>query len=316
MHVQTTWFQLHDRKRRIRFKSWLLLTVCYVLTLSGCDESFQPLQENDTFFFSIHGFLDVSADTQWVRIGTIRQTIDEPPPDPEGIQVTLKDLESGETVIMNDSLFTTRNVLNYWTTMEIKHEQTYEITAQHADGNTSRVTMTTPAELPSIYIIPQCGVGVGPGTRVFIDDAVKHIADLQSVWYVILNPGTENRRKIYRFPLRNDLIHTPSFGSSYTARVYWENEFAQIEHGIGAGTVISVVARQLFVAGGGPEWDNNISSIVDLEYFLAGNASNVENGLGYVVGVSSNWCRQYSCFDFDGSISGLCEPEEPFWPHE
>lgn len=296
-----------------RFTYCLLLAAGYLLTLSSCDESFQPLQENDTFFFSIHGYLDVTADTQWVHVGTIRQTVDEPPPDPEKIQVTLKDLGSGEIVVMNDSLFTSQNVLNYWTTMEIKHEQTYEITAQHDDGNTSRVMMTTPAELPHIYIIPQCGVGVPPGIRIWIDDAVERIADLQSVWYVILNPGTENQKRIFKFPLRNTLTHTPGYRGSYTARVYWENELAHIEHRVGTGTEILVVARQFFVVAGGPEWDDNISSIVDLEYFLAGNASNVENGLGYVVGVNSNWCRQYTCSEFDGSISGLCEPEEPFW---
>ncbi len=292
-----------------------LLFICCSLILVSCDNSFQPLQENDTFFFSIQGYLDASADTQWVRVGTIRHTIDEPP-DPDGIRVTLKDLESGETVVMRDSVFTTRNVLNYWTTMEIKHDQTYEITAQHTDGNTSRVTMTTPAELPDVHIIFQGGIGVQPGIRIWIDDAVEHIADLQSVWYVILNPGTENQRRIFTFPLRNSLTHSFGFRGSYTTRVYWERELAQIEQVVGVGTTISVVNRQIFVAAGGPEWNDNISSIADLEYFLAGNASNVENGLGYVVGVSTQWFRQDTCFGPDGSNSAPCVPEERYWYKE
>tara|TARA_R100001143_G_scaffold51161_1_gene46070 strand:+ start:328 stop:1248 length:921 start_codon:yes stop_codon:yes gene_type:complete len=303
----------HDTLSRLKY--WLLLTAGVMLTLSSCDDTFQPLQENDTFFFSIQGYLDASADTQWVRVGTIRPTIDEVP-NPEGIQVTLKDLESGETVVMSDSVFTIRNVLNYWTTYEIKHEQTYEITAKYADGTTSRVTMTTPAELPSVHIIGQGGVGVASGVRIFIDDTVEHIADVQSVWYVILNPETENRRSIYSFPLRNSLTHSRSYFGSYTALVNWERELAQIEQSVGVGTAIAIVNRQIFVAVGGPEWDENISSIADFEYFLAGNASNVENGLGYVVGVSTKWFRQSICETPDGSNYAPCEPEERYWYKE
>ncbi|MEX2603859.1 MAG: hypothetical protein WD361_06635, partial [Gracilimonas sp.] len=301
-------------KEKLFFREQLLF-IYWSLILVSCDKTFQPFQENDTFFFSIHGYLDASADTQWVRIGTIRQNIDEPP-DPEGILVTLKDLESDETVVMNDSVFTSRNVLNYWTTMEINHEQTYEITAEHADGNSSRVTLTTPAELPSVHIIPQGGFGGDPpGVRILINDTVEHIADVQSVWYVILNPGTDNQRRIYTFPLRNDLTHTHSYFGSYTVRVFWDREFRHIEQSIGVGTELLVVYRQFFVAAGGPEWDDNISSIVDLEYFLVGNASNVENGLGYVVGVSTQWFRQETCFGPDGSNTAPCVPEDRFWTH-
>jgi len=285
--------------------------------LTSCEEHFQPLQKNDTFFFSIHGYLDATADTQWVRVGTIRHTIDEPP-DPEGIRVTLKDLESGETVVMNDSVFTPLNVLNYWTTMEIKHEQTYQITAEHADGNTSRVTITTPAELPSVYVIVtniNPFTDDPPGVFIYIDDAVEHIADVQSVWYVRLNPATENRRSIFRFPLRNNLTHTLRFRGSYTTFINWERELALIQQNVGMDTEISVVTRQIFVAGAGSEWDDNISSIVDVEYFLTGTSSNVENGLGYVVGVSANWFRQETCYGPDGSNSAPCVPEERFWFH-
>ena len=294
------------------FKYWVLLTAITLLTLSGCDETFQPFQESDTTIFSIQGYLDAAADTQWVRVGTIRQNIEEPP-NPEGILVTLRDLESGKTVVMNDSLIASRNVLSYWTTMDIKHEQTYEIVAEQADGNESRVTLTTPLELPPVYITFQGGVGVTPGVSIWIDDSIEHIADLQSVWYVIINPGTENRRKIFTFPLRNKLKHSRSYSGTYTTVVDWENEMAQIQREVGMGAEVSVVKRQIFAASGGPEWNDNISSINDLEYFLAGYDTNVENGLGYVVGISSKWFRQDTCYGPDGSNSGPCESEKPYW---
>lgn len=306
---------MSDQEPVSRFICCLLLSAFILLTMSNCDEPFQPLQENDTYFFSIQGFLDASADTQWVRVGTIRSSVDEPP-DPEGIRVTLKDLGSGETVAMNDSVFTSQNVLNYWTTMDIKHEQTYEITAQYNDGNASRVTMTTPSELPAVYVIFQAGVGVPPGVKIHIIDTVENIVDLQSVWYVNLNPGAENQRRIFTFPLRNTLTHTSTFFGSYTTTVNWETEMEQIQQRVGENTEISVANRQIFVAAGGPEWNKNISSIADLEYFLAGIASNVENGLGYVVGISTNWFQQDTCRTSASSNAVPCIPEEPFWYHE
>lgn len=280
--------------------------------MSGCDDSFQPFQENDSYLFSIQGYLDASADTQWVRVGTVRQIIDEPP-EPAGITVTLKDLESGESVVMNDSLIASLNTLSYWTTMDIKHEQSYEITAERTDGIKSRVTMTTPSELPPVYIIFQGGIGVTPGVSIFIHDSVEHIADLQSVWYVNINWGTGNQRRIFTFPLRSTLKHSRSFFGSYTTVTNWERELALIQSEVGMGAEVSVVSRQIFVAAGGPEWDSNISSIADLEYFISGNASNVENGLGYVVGISTQWFQQQTCYGPDGSNSGPCVSEEPYW---
>ncbi len=286
--------------------------VCFfffgLILLAGCDQSFNPLRENNEYHFSIYGTLDAAADTQWVRVGTVRQNINESP-DPDGIQVILEDLQSGETVVMNDSLFTSRNVLNYWTTMDIEQEQTYRITVEGTDGKTSRVTVTTPKEVPPLYIFTRPDP---PVATIYIYDTVKHIADIQSVWYVILNPETEPRRRIYRFPIRHTLRDTYSFFGTYSASANLEEQQKKIEQSVG-NAEITIVTRRFFVAAGGPEWDDDLSSVDDLEYFLDGTGSNVENGLGYVVGISSAWFRQATCETPDKSNFAPCEPVGPFW---
>ncbi len=73
MQLQTTYSQKNNQERRIRFKYCLLLTACCMLVLSGCNRSFEPFKENNTYYFSIYGYLDVSADTQWVRVSPARQ---------------------------------------------------------------------------------------------------------------------------------------------------------------------------------------------------------------------------------------------------
>ncbi len=133
------------------------------------------------------------------------------------------------------------------------------------------------------------------------------------MWYVIVDPGIENRRRIYRFPIRNTLENTFSFFGAYYAFANWEEERKQIEQSSGSAE-ISVVSRQFFVAAGGPEWNENFSSIDDLEYFLDGEASNVENGLGYVVGIDAQWFRQVTCQTPDKSGFAPCTPDDgPYW---
>jgi hypothetical protein len=314
MQLQTHYFRTTDQERRIRFRCCLLLITCCVFIFLSCDHTFRPFQENDKYHFSIYGYLDASADTQWVRVGPARQDINEPP-DPTGIKVTLENLQSGESVLMNDSLSSSKSFLNYWTTMEIENEQTYRLIVEESGGKTSRVIVTTPSVLPTIYIISgrvATPSGSSASTNIYIDDSVERIADLQSVWYVNIKPATENRRRIYRFPLRNTLKHTDAYFGAYYAFNVYERELAYIEQSAG-GAEIEIVYRQIFVAAGGPEWDNNIPSIDDLEYFLDGTASNVENGLGYVVGISSGWYRQATCLTPDRSNFAPCHEEKPFW---
>lgn len=83
--------------RKIKSALSALLFFGSFLFLTSCDPTFEPLGENDRYHFSIYGYLDASADTQWVRVGTAREAIDDVP-DPSGITVTLENIQSGETV--------------------------------------------------------------------------------------------------------------------------------------------------------------------------------------------------------------------------
>lgn len=286
----------------------LLLFLCGLFMITGCEDSFQPLKENTLYNFNISGYLDAAADTQWIRVGTIRESIDEPP-DPTGINVTLENLQTGESVIMKDSVFTSQNVLNYWTTMDIKSEETYRITAEDPNGKSSDVTLTTPSVLPSVYItVTMSDPAIAD---IYIDESPEQIVDVQSVWYVLLKSGTEMQKRIFRFSLRNTLRTSNIFGDSYTfANLTEEQQY--IEQSIG-NAEISRTTKQFFVAVAGPEWNNNLSAIDDLEYFLDETGSNAENGLGYVIGIHSGWFRQITCLNKEKTAPAPCDPEKPYW---
>lgn len=296
------------------WRNYILWLLCFSLFLVGCNETFEPLQENDEYFFSMYGYLDASADTQWVRVEQLKQSINESPvtsgiPDTSGIKVTLEHIQTGETVLMNDSLFTSSDFLNYWTTFDIETEQTYRIKADRADGKSSEVTVTTPKEIPTpiVYEAPP-----PPGYYIYIDEKVEHIADVQSKWYLLLNPETEKLRQTYTFTYKNNVEHTGAFGGAYFTFAPRIQELNRIENSIG-GADYKILHRQFFVAAAGPEWDEDAISLGDLEYFLNNTASNVKNGLGYVVGIDSKWVPHKTCLTPDGTMFIPCPEEDPFW---
>jgi hypothetical protein len=148
---------------------------------------------------------------------------------------------------------------------------------------------------------------------IYIDDSVEHIADVQTKWYVLLKPQTERVKRVYTFNYRNTLKHTGAFGGAYFTLVRDSEERRFITES-NVGAEIAVLHRQFFVAAGGPERDGDIPSIDDLEYFLDGTASNVENGLGYVVGIDSKWIEQETCLNAEESAFIPCNPDDgPFW---
>lgn len=293
--------------KKTNLNSNLFLFLCAFILTVGCDQTFEPLQENDKYHFSIYGTLDAAADTQWVRIGIPRGNINEKP-DPAGITVILEHVETGQSAVMQDSLVASGNVLNYWTTMPLENEHTYRIKAERDDGKSSWVTVTMPEELPTPLVTHN---NVSPfGFNIYIDDSVE-LADLQSKWYVLLYPQTERFKKIYTFTYRNSIIHVPTYGGAWYAFANTTEERQHITKNTNEN--FTVLHRQFFVAAGGPEWIDDISSIDDLEYFLDGTASNVENGLGYVVGIDSKWMEYKACVLPDSSNVTPCEPEERFW---
>lgn len=288
-----------------------ILNFCFLLfgvaLLSCCDQTFQPLQENNIYHFSIYGYLDAAADTQWVRVGPARGDINELP-NPTGIEVSLEHIQSGQTVTMNDSLFASKSYLNYWTTMDIENEQTYQITAERANGKSSSVTITTPKKVPSPIVISSAG---GDYFDIFVDDSVGKLADIQVKWYVIIDPRGIRQRRTYTFPLREKIEHSEAFDGTFLISVNTDSQLEQI--GRNNGGNMSVVHRQFIVAAGGPEWDESITSINDLEYFLDETTSNVKDGLGYVIGIDSKWIPLKTCLTADNSNFTPCPPQKPFW---
>lgn len=304
------------RCTRIEFHCFIFTGL--LLIISGCGDSFQPFQENDQYYFSIFGYLDASADTQWVRVTPARQEYNMPQEIPDML-VTLQHIESGKSVIMNDSLFVSGEgftILNFWTTMDMEPEQTYRLKAEYPSGNTSMVMITTPEDFSTPIALEQTSY-VGPTTySLYVDDSVEHLIDVRTKWYVrFYAPGFEEN-KLYTFSYKDTGRRIPAYGGVYSFPLKPKVERNKIEDEnralLRSGTEMEILHRQIFVASGGPEWNEDISSLDDVAYALPGNITNVENGLGYMVGVISKTVPYATCYN-EQHVLILCEEEKPFW---
>lgn len=298
----------------ISLSEWVIRLFGFVLGIlivAACDESFQPFQENDKYAFSIYGYLDASADTQWIRVAQARQEFDTPPAVPD-IQVTLEHLESGEMMGMEDSLFKSEGdfyYLNFWTTMNIDPGKTYLVKAENQEVRESSVTVTIPEEFPTPVIRP--GEKTHP---LYIDGNVEHIADVQTRWYVLLKTSGFKKKKMFSFSYRNEIERKQIYGGIYGVTLKTEFEREQIirQTLLPPDGEIEVLHRQVFIASGGPEWNEEIPLMDDPLYGLPDSFSNVEDGLGYVVGVVSKVIPYRSCVNEYYEFVA-CPEEEPYW---
>ncbi|MEX1181961.1 MAG: hypothetical protein WEF86_01915 [Gemmatimonadota bacterium] len=132
---------------------WLAVLLGATLA-TGCDTAFEPFEENTIGPFSIFGYLDLTADTQWIRVTPIRQGLLTDPA-PIDVVVTLEHLGTGRVVTLRDSVFTFADLQldavgyahNFWTTERLEPEATYRLRALRSDGAATTALIEMPPEL-------------------------------------------------------------------------------------------------------------------------------------------------------------------------
>ena len=119
------------------------------LIFGGCAETFDPFQESERYF-SIYGYLDAAADTQFVAVTALRKVV-TPGAGPIDAVVTLEDLETGQTATWRDSLFRFSNGGAghvFWSKEPVRPGRRYLFTVTRSDGASSATTVRTPAAFP------------------------------------------------------------------------------------------------------------------------------------------------------------------------
>jgi hypothetical protein len=138
--------------------SFALAACCgLALVAAACDETFEPIAPTD-LAFSVFGYLDASADTQWIRIMPIRP-LKVTAPDTLDATVTLEHLASGRIVELRDSLFRFSSrgdpslgsegvyLHNFWTREHVEPGATYRFSATR----TGKAPAEAVVEIPPDY---------------------------------------------------------------------------------------------------------------------------------------------------------------------
>lgn len=255
-----------------------------ILIVSSCDEPFVPLQDRSESPFSMYGYLDASADTQWVRVIPVRQQLDTPAEIPEMI-VTIEDLQTGNRVEMRDSLFQLRqefNIINSWSTIDVQPNQTYQLRGELPNGLISTATITTPEDFPQPNIDSFSG---GCSGRLRIS-GVERLADVKSVWRIRFYFGGREDLRVITIPYRRQVLDLTE--GDYAVGINTNSELSIIaDETLTAPDSLDVLSRKIFVASAGPDWDEDLLSLEQLEYAIPLINSNVENGVGYMIGIVS-----------------------------
>ncbi len=132
----------------------VLLAVALVLAAAGCDTSFSAFEESERRF-SVFGYLDGRADTQFVRVEALQDSVLAGSGGPLDARVTTENLSTGETTTWRDSTTqiggTGVLVHNFWTTASVEPGETYRFRVERqSDGAASTAEVTLPESFPPL----------------------------------------------------------------------------------------------------------------------------------------------------------------------
>ncbi|MEL6445630.1 MAG: hypothetical protein AAF089_14610 [Bacteroidota bacterium] len=263
-----------------------LLLSCGLLALalasSGCETSLDPFEETDVRF-SVFGYLDVSADTQFVRVSELRESIFLT--DELDAVVVLEEVSGATRTELRDSLLTFTSgtrVHAPWTAVPIAPSSTYRLSVTASDGSSASATIQTPAPSPEPFLnagVTEASNAMNPPNLQAISiPGVEKLADLR-IEYVLAETGSRVTVS-YLDQVRRDPNGVLQLGFDAYADVQ-----QQVTGGT-AGFCPSLESAAVFIATTTDAWPD--FALIDLERLvLPGTVSNVEGGLGFVGGVAT-----------------------------
>jgi len=266
------------------FISGIILSALFML--QSCDQEFNPLQENDYYLFSVNGYLNVHADTQWVRvmpIGTELNPSDESNPP---ALVTLSRHSDGKIVTLKDSLFRfneTVFVRNYYTTESILPEENYILTAENKAGEQSTASITTPSAIDSVDINWRVNVGIGVNGGTIEGNVQNKIAFSYITYRIIIITDFEELPPIDVNVDISDKIF-PSSNGDFRAQLDHSRAIRD-ELDLGFSVNYRVLSRTFVLTTVTEDWPFD-GDIGPGDQVFPKIGSNVTNGTGYVSGVS------------------------------
>ena len=256
------------------------------LWLTGCETTFEAFEPSDQPF-SLYGYLDAAADTQFVRVSPVRDTLFARP-SPLEATVTLEHLATGRTSVWRDSLFQFRGggfAHNFWSEAPIEPGATYRMTVAQPDEATSTVLIRLPPDFPT----PQISILPFSPDVYITTIGVERLAEVRMTYHLRdVRNGT--RTSLPRSFLDRIRPFSEANVEGWSLQFIPDDVLADVQTLRGPDQ--EVLAIDLFIAAAGPDWPDLEG--LDIETLaLPETVTNVEGGVGYVGGIVSKETRLY-----------------------
>ena len=261
--------------------------LCVALAAVACDESFDPIAPSD-LTFSVFGYLDASADTQWIRVMPIRP-LTVTSQDPLGATVTLEDLETGRILELRDSLFRFSSpsdpdfgsegmyLHNFWTLDRIEPGAAYRFSARLEGGDPSEAVVEIPLDYEVEMAINQ--VRVAGATDELWVTGLKHLPFITTAVHFYDGCGAGVSPIPFQRRSDDDETHLIAITKQVTARD-------------GCGR-LWVANRELRLVGSEAEWP--ASGYSEGALGESGRTSNITHAVGFLGGVLSKSIPYEDC---------------------
>ncbi len=273
-----------------------LVLAVVTCVLIGCDPTVDPFQENDQHY-SIFGYLNVTADTQFIRVEKLRDGQATQAPPTLNVTVQLTNVATDETVTLQDSLvhfFGDATAHNFYTTADIAPNTTYRLVVEGPNGAVSRAETTTPRRPRTTVVrpvqdcFPSCDTPwLGPAC-----ESPDEGSDRKAVLRV------ENTERLVAVKAVYDMVAPEgrwSFDSLseasevdegvFQARAGYDNDWCRMPPPSTQDREAKTIS--MIVAAGGPDWPDFMGLDPEMD-LLPTVASNVEGGVGLLGGIATD----------------------------
>lgn len=262
----------------------LLPIATLVVVLGGCDPTVQSFEDNGRDY-SIFGYLDASADTQYVRVEPLRDSMLTRAPETLGADVTLTHLETGRIVALRDSLFRFLDGAtfhNFYTTVDIEPTATYRLEVRGPGGAESRAQTVVPDTFPSPEILAAVEEArcVPEGSDEENNPAVLRLRGIERLVAVKTLYYRTNPRTRWAVDHLADTLQTAP--GTILAEIPYGTDICDVPRG--RDGQVDVFRIEVVVAAGDPEWPD-FTGLDPALKTLPEATSNVEGGVGYLGGV-------------------------------
>ena len=256
------------------------MAVFAVVVSAGCDPAFDPIKETNRSY-SVYGYLNASADTQFIRIEKLRDNMPIGTLDDLGADVQLTNVTTGQTTLLQDSLFNYRvgRAHNYFTTLQVNPEQQYRLEVQGNEGAAS-AEVDIPDTFPEPSLAPR-------KEFVQVQDIDRLIA-VKTIYDTCQNcgglGGCPDEPYIRRFTYSHlaDTAHIQ--GSGIRANYNMAEDLSEVSNNYPRNAAFTIVRGSVVIAAGTANWPNFLE--LDAEAAALPNvASNIDGGVGLLGGI-------------------------------